>query len=62
MIVLIGRKSEGTETNLEEECSSEACPDEEKVWRVWCVAYRVHIIQPQIKQGKRGFHALYADS
>jgi hypothetical protein len=45
-------------TNLEEECTSEACPDEEKVWRVWYVARRVHIIQPQIKQSKRGFHAL----
>jgi hypothetical protein len=40
-------------TNLEEKCTSEACPDKEKVWRVWYVARRVHIIQPQIKQGKR---------
>lgn len=36
-------------TNLEEECTSEACPDKEKIWRVRNVTRRVHIVQPQIK-------------
>jgi hypothetical protein len=49
-------------TNLEEKCTSEACPNEEKVWRVRNVARRVHIIQPQIEQGKGGFHALCAEN
>jgi hypothetical protein len=58
-----GQEGEGEKaTYLEEECTSEACPDEEKVWRVWYVARRVHIIQPQIKQGKRGFQALCTDN
>ena len=48
-------------TNLEEECTSEDCPDKEKIWRVRNVTRRVHIVQPQIKQGKRGFHALCTD-
>ena len=36
----------GKATYLEKERTSEACPNEEKVWRVWYVARRVHIIQP----------------
>lgn len=57
------QESEGEKaTNLNEECTSEACPDKEKVWCVWYVARRVHIIQPQIKQGKRSFHALCTDN
>ena len=34
----------GKATYLEKERTSEACPNEEKVWRVWHVARRVHII------------------
>lgn len=49
-------------TNLEEECTSETRPDKEKVWCVWYVARRVHITQPQIKQGQRGIHALCTDN
>jgi hypothetical protein len=59
IIIIKEQESESQKaTDLEEECTRKACPDEEKVWRVWYVARRVHIVQPQIKQGKRGFHAL----
>ena len=34
----------GKATYLEKERTSEARPNEEKVWRVWHVARRVHII------------------
>jgi hypothetical protein len=63
IMIVKGQESEREKaTNLEKECTSEARPDKEKVWRVWYVARRVHIIQPQIKQGKRGFHALCTDN
>lgn len=44
-MIVKGEESESEKaTNLEEECTSEACPHKEKVWRVWYVARRVHII------------------
>ena len=62
IMIVNGQECESKKVaNLEEECSSEACPNEEKVWRVRCVANRMHIVQPQINQVKRGFHALYID-
>jgi hypothetical protein len=48
MTVLRSRETKlgGEATYFEKECTSEACPNEEKVWCVWHVARRVHIIQP----------------
>lgn len=53
-----GKAGVKRKTNLKEEGTSEACPNEEEVWRVWHMTSRVHIIQPQIEQRKGGFHAL----
>jgi hypothetical protein len=45
-------------TNLDEESTCKACPNEEKVWRVWHVPNGMHIVQPQIEQREGSFHAL----
>ena len=43
--LLTGKKAKGEKvTDLEKECSCEACPDEEKVWRIRCMADCLHII------------------
>ena len=53
-----GQRGVRKEAYLKEKCSRKASSDKEKVWGVAHVASGVHIIQPQVKQGKGRLHTL----